>query len=201
MDISLLSAADAVFVAADGRIDVERRWNAERPTALLPGAFNPAHEGHWGLAEVAAEMLGLPVAFELSIANVDKTPLTPADVERCRLQFAGRASLWLTRAPQFVHKADLFPGAVFVVGADTAVRIVDRRYFEGDAARMEEALGRVREQGCRFLVACRIDSTGRCMTLADISLPSDFHDLFAAIPAERFRFDVCSTEIRARRGE
>src|SRR5437868_7171605 len=119
MDISLSKPGDALFIASDGRIETSYRWDRARPTAILPGAFNPVHPGHWGLADAAAEWLGLPVAFELSIANVDKSPLDPDEIERRRSQFAGRAPLWLTHAPQFVQKAELFPGAIFVVGADT----------------------------------------------------------------------------------
>lgn len=33
------------------------------------------------------------------------------------------------QAPLFTDKANLFPEAVFVVGYDTAVRLVDERYY------------------------------------------------------------------------
>src|SRR5262249_29114014 len=137
----------AVCVDVDGRV----RADAPKPAALLPGSFNPVHEGHWKLADVAARRLGTDVAFELSVTNVDKPPLGAEEVYRRIDQFTWRAPVWLTRAPTFAEKATLFPSAVFVVGADTAARIVDPHYYEGSEARMAEALALFRAQGCRFL--------------------------------------------------
>jgi hypothetical protein len=186
----------AVHIAADGYVDLEHRWDALKPTAILPGAFNPVHAGHWSLADAAAQMLGMSVAFELSIVNVDKPPLAPAEIQRRQSQFAGRAAVWLTNTPRFAEKAELFPGAIFVVGADTALRIVDPRYY-GDIAQMHEALARIRDHANRFLVACRVDLAGKCVSLTDVPVPAAFRDLFAGIPTDLFRLDLSSTELRA----
>jgi hypothetical protein len=193
----LLSEQNAgpLYVGTDGTMQPGRAWE---PTALLSGAFNPVHAGHWGLAEIAAQLLEMSVAFELSIANVDKPELSETEVRRRVAQFTGRAPVWLTYAPGFVHKARLFAGAVFVVGADTALRLVSARYYDNDTARLHAALELLRQQGCRFLVGCRIDSTGRCLRLADLSIPPDYHALFVEIPPERFRLDLSSTELRTR---
>jgi nicotinic acid mononucleotide adenylyltransferase len=165
----------------------------------LSGAFNPLHDGHRGLADVAGRLLGLAVAFELSVANVDKPPLAEAEVRRRLAPFVEQAPVWLSRAPRFVDKAALFPGAVFVVGADTALRLVDTRYYDGDAAQVHNALAKIRDHRCTFLVACRVDAFGQCVELVDVPLPSDFRSLFGAIPATVFRLDVSSTQIRNRR--
>ncbi len=186
-----------LYVSSQGHVVPDHRWDPRRPTALVPGAFNPMHAGHRTLAEVAAEMLDRPIAFELSIANVDKPPLDPAEVQRRVAQFTGQAALWLTHAPRFVHKAELFPGAIFVVGADTAVRIVDPRYYNGDAEQMHAALAQLDRCRCRFLVACRLDPADRCVGLDDVPVPPAFRSLFTAIPAERFRLDLSSTAIRS----
>ncbi len=170
---------------------------APRPAILLPGSFNPLHAAHCQLAAVASERLGQPAAFELSIANVDKPPLDRAEIERRLRQFAGLAPVWLTRAPTFIEKARLFPGVVFVVGADTAARILSPRYYRD--ANLDAALSEVRAHGCRFLVAGRIDVNGTFLNLDDLPLPAAHRDLFDAIPADVFRMDLSSTQLRTQR--
>src|SRR5438067_1678123 len=60
---------------------------ASLPAALLPGSFDPAHHGHWSLAASAQRHLNMPVAFEISIANVDKPELTADEVHKRVAQF------------------------------------------------------------------------------------------------------------------
>jgi hypothetical protein len=167
---------------------------ASRPTILLPGSFNPLHAAHSKLAEVASELLGKPAAFELSISNVDKPPLDRDEIERRLRQFAGRAPVWLTRTPTFVEKARLFPGVVFVVGADTAERILAPRYYRDTT--LDAALDEMRSHGCRFLVAGRVDANGHFVGLDNLSVPLARHDLFDAIPGDVFRMDLSSTQLR-----
>jgi len=177
--------------------DGRRRPGGKIPTALVPGSFNPWHEAHQALWEAARRRFGDPVAYELSITNVDKPPLPSAEVLRRAAQFSGRACLILTAAPTFVEKARLLPGAAFVVGADTARRIVDPVYYGGVAA-MLGALCELRSLGSRFVVAGRLER-GRFLQLSDLTMPSEVAGLFEAIPAGELRVDVSSTELRAGR--
>lgn len=161
---------------------------------VLSGAFNPLHEGHLRLQAVATRLLGGPVAFELSAVNADKPPLAQAEiVRRCR-QFAGRPVV-VSTAATFVEKSRLFPGLTFVVGADTALRIVQPRFYGGSAESMDEALGEIASRCCGFLVAARVCEQ-RLLTLEDLELPLSHAGLFRAIPAEVFRLDVSSTDLR-----
>jgi hypothetical protein len=164
------------------------------PPALLSGSFNPLHRGHVGLARAAARHLGAEVHFELSVANADKPELPREEVERRAAQFAGVGPVWVTRAPTFVAKAELFPGAAFVLGWDTAVRVIDPKYYGGESGR-DAALRAMLERGCRLVVGGRVDASGAFRTWGG-ELAGEFAGLFVALAEGDFRVDVSSTQLR-----
>ena len=184
-----------VMVYPDGRMAAEEPVRA----AILSGSFNPIHQGHEKLARVASQMLGTQVVFEMSVLNVDKAPLEESEVRRLLPQFEGRWHVVLTRARTFREKAALFPGCVFVIGWDTAVRLVHPRYYGGREAAMHAALAEIRAAGCRFLVAGRADGDS-FKTLADVPVPMEFADLLEEVPESRFRLDISSTALRQAQG-
>lgn len=189
----LLKGAEACLcLEPDGRL----RADAEKPRLLLPGAFNPLHEGHRRLARTAEKLTGMPAAFELSILNVDKPPLQAEAVRQRMRQFHWLAPLWLTRAATFAEKVTLFPAVVFVVGIDTLVRIVDARYYDNDPVLMAERLEHLRSRGCRFLVAGRKDAAGLFRQLPEAGVPPSWRDLFTPVPEQEFHCDLSSTELR-----
>lgn len=166
---------------------------------IFPGAFHPRHVGHRQMAQLASELLGMPVEHELSMENVDKPWLDFTELVQRTAQFAVDEMLWLTRAPTFRDKAELFPGATFVVGADTILRVAEPRYY-GSRSAMLEAVARIGELGCRFLVFGRL-ADGTFRTLSELRLPPELLPLCAEVPGERFRADISSTQLRLSAGE
>ena len=173
------------------------RQRADDPFSggILSGSFNPLHKGHKEMAQAASRILDKPVAYELSVANVDKPPLSEGEVRHRVAQFTGKSAIVLTRATRFYEKTHLLPGCTFIIGADTAVRLVDPRYYDGSRSRMLLALEEMRQNDCRFLVAGRADGD-TFITLSDVPIPDGFEDMFRAIPESEFRSDISSTQIR-----
>jgi nicotinamide mononucleotide (NMN) deamidase PncC len=163
------------------------------PAGVLPGSFHPLHHGHRQLREVAERILGGPVAYEMSIGNVDKPPLDFLSIERRRRQ-GFDADVALTMASTFLEKSRALPGVAFVVGVDTAERILQAKYY-GGVQSVGGVLEQIRAAGCRFLVAGRITDAG-FQTLRNLQIPAEYRDLFAEIPADEFREDISSTELR-----
>jgi hypothetical protein len=192
LDALLAGSIARLTACADGQF----ARDAPTPRAVLPGSFNPVHAGHLGLARVASRILATPVAFELSVTNVDKPTLGEAEVNRRLRQFEWRHVVELTRAPTFREKARLFPATTFVVGIDTAERIAQPRYYGGSERAMGEALDEIAGRGCRFLVAGRVDGAGRFATVAEAPIPAEYRALFSAIPEAQFRHDISSTHLR-----
>lgn len=173
------------------------------PCGLLCGAFNPRHAGHTRLRAAAAAWLGGPVYYELTLRNADK-PVLDARTAAARCRQFEDAPLLVTRWPRFVEKSRLLPGTVFVVGVDTAARIVAERFYAHDPgvpprAAMLSSLDEIRGSGCSFLVAARLIGE-RIVRLSDLTLPAGVRDLFQELPEADFRMDVSSTELR-RAGE
>ena len=197
---------DAIAALMAGHIEhavvlPDGRQCADEPVSggILSGSFNPLHEGHEEMAQASSRMLGKPVVYELSVANADKPPLLEDEVRRRVTQFAGKGSIVLTQVPVFYKKSRMLPGCAFIIGADTAVRLVESRYYEDSQSRMLMALHEMRRNGCRFLVAGRADGD-KFLTLSDVSIPDGFEDMFVAIPESAFRSDISSTQIRQARG-
>ena len=162
--------------------------------ALLPGAFNPLHDGHRAMREDAARRLGTAVAFELCVANVDKPPLDYFELNRRLGQF-DEAQVVVTSTPTFDAKARAFGGAVFVLGADTLRRVAEPRYYGGVGDR-DRAVEVLRTLGCSFLVYGRVDEGGIFRTLADLALPPALAALCTGVSEAEFRYDLSSTTIR-----
>ena len=194
IDRLLAGELDRITAQPDGQVML----SAPRPSVLLPGSFNPLHSGHMLLARVAEELKQEPLAFEISVTNVDKPPLAGRAVRDRLAQFAWKSPVELTRAPTFVEKSRLFPRATYVIGADTAERLVAPKYYGDDDVRMHVALEEIANSGGSFLVAVRIDAQGRVRALSDIAVPRRYVDLFTEIPEHRFRLDTSSSEMRAR---
>jgi hypothetical protein len=170
-----------------------------RELVLLPGAFDPCHEGHRMIADAVERQSGRRVVYAITADPVHKPSLRAVDlldrVASTRLEGGRtRATVLTERDPLFIDKARQFPGAGVALGVDALLRMLDPSW----GPNVTEMLATFRALGTRFYVVGRIVD-GRWTTLNDVPIPAGFGDLFQSVGG---RHDVSSTELRGlQRGE
>lgn len=200
---------DVLFVARDGVAQIGMPRDDGVRLLVVPGSFDPLHEGHLALAAAAAAALerrdgaARQVVYELSVANADKGQVDTTAMTTRLAQFAAvGAAVACTRAPLYLDKAALFMPCAFVIGADTASRVLDAKYYDSAAGGLEGALDAIASRGCEFVVGGRRsgdDFVPALEALASLAEDSRHRPLFLALDERDFRLDLSSTEIRKRR--
>jgi len=129
------------------------------PKLILPTSCNPLHDAHIHMAKVAEDMTGLPCYFELCLYNADKPPVDYHSledrVEIFRKKDLSNGCCILTHTPLFGDKVKIFgPNVTFAIGADTAIRICQEKYY-GSYENMMRQLTYMKEMKTKFLCFCR----------------------------------------------
>ena len=189
----------ALVISSNGEVNESL---PNRPL-VLAGSFNPLHEGHRRMLEAASLIVDRPAFYEISISNVAKPVLPQAELERRAARVTSNGnSLIVTNAPRFTEKSSVLPGATFVIGFDTYLRLMDKRYYPdhvaGEHSPVENSLDLIFENGCGFVVAGRVDDQNQFRGLLDVELeiPTRFRSMFTELTEGQFRSDLSSTEIR-----
>tara|TARA_B100000029_G_C17521544_1_gene940095 strand:- start:4 stop:642 length:639 start_codon:yes stop_codon:yes gene_type:complete len=173
-------------------------FSGSESRVILSGSFNPIHSAHIQLVNIAAKIVKKPILFELSIKNQESSKglLKMKELEKRILQFKNIGDLVITNLPTFEEKSFIFKNSVFVVGYDTANRILDKNYYSNKSDKsLIKILSSIYKNNCTFLVAGRLH-LDQFKTLKDLKIPKGFESMFQEIDQKKFRSDQSSTKIR-----
>jgi nicotinamide mononucleotide (NMN) deamidase PncC len=187
------------FFTAEGKrynISVVDMLNPKR-FALMPGAFNPPHEGHYGASDTLSAEYGLKTVFEITSDPPHKDALSVQDMLKRAKLLQGHDRIITQGIPFYLQKARAYPGMPIVMGADAFVRLLDPKW----AVNMKEFLSDLSEMNTTLYISGR-DIDGKFTTHQDISgmmytqgLRGLFLNVSKAISGE---WHISSTQIRNR---
>ena len=158
---------------------------------ILSGSFNPLHEGHIELLKASSKEFKKNPLFEISIKNVDKSEINFNDLMGRINQFKSLGKLVVTNSEKFEEKSKIFKESIFVIGYDTALRLVDNKYYNDDFRR---SLKIIEKNNCSFLVSGRFINK-KYKKPNNINFEG-YDYLFNILSEEKFRIDISSTELR-----
>lgn len=165
--------------------------------AMMPGSFNPPHEGHFGLAREFRHTYAKNVLFEIGTNPPHKTPPTVQELLQRAKMLRGYDVLFSRDMPLYIEKAAQFHGMPFIVGADTMLRILDPKWGHDPIQVLNDIWG----YGNEFYV-CGREIDGKFVTRMDIvsQLPKEYMDKFGEIIHHlEGRWDVSSSALRAKK--
>ena len=158
---------------------------------ILSGSFNPLHEGHIELLKASSKEFKKNPLFEISIKNVDKSEINFNDLMDRINQFRSLGKLVVTNSAKFEEKSKIFKESIFVIGYDTALRLVDNKYYNDD---FRKSLKIIEKNNCSFLVSGRFINK-KYKKPNNINFEG-YDYLFNILSEEKFRIDISSTELR-----
>jgi len=156
--------------------------------AIFPGAFNPPHHGHFGMAHNFQGYTRISPTFHVTAETPHKPPLSVAEMLQRAKMLEGHHRMFTRNDPLYVDKAAKFPGRPILVGSDALERLLDPKW----GPTPEELGSTFEEHGTVFYVPETRVVNGREVKLEDLTLPKGLRVI--RLPG---RWDVSSSELRA----
>lgn len=168
--------------------------------ALMPGAYNPPHEGHLGTAQNVMDEYGRTVVYEVTAEPPHKEALSAQLLLQRAKLLQGYDRLFTRKEPMYLDKARAYPGIPMVLGADAMVRMLDPKWGIDLMSMFKE----FRKLDTKLLVAGRtvgdkfvtVDDISKDLRLANPHVWGYAQSVMLPIGG---RFDISSTELRAKK--
>jgi len=178
------------FFTATGRR--ESYFVSDSRFALMAGAFNPPHEGHFGMAGNFEKEDGGKVVFSITADTPHKASLSIQEMLKRAKLLQGRYRLFSKGDPFYLDKARRYPGTPIIVGADAALRMLDPKW----GIDINDMLDEYDKLETVFLVANRMVD-GELKTVEDVrnKLPINGSQRYIFLGLKG-QWNISSTELR-----
>jgi hypothetical protein len=167
----------------------DQRYNqsaAHEAKIIFPGAFNPPHQGHFGMALEVYDQYQVYPTFHITEQQPHKPALSVANMLQRAKMLQGYPRVFTENQPLYLDKAKAHPNAAILIGADAMGRLLDPKWGP-DLQTLKDTFS---VQGTTFLVFPRkVD--GQVVTFNDLNTPS-----YIRARAMSGSWDVSSTELR-----
>jgi hypothetical protein len=172
-----------------------RTVDVPKDVVLMPGAYNPPHPGHFGMASEVAKQALKPVVFHVTADGPHKAPLTLQDLLKRARMLRGHDRLFTRGDSLYLDKARRFPGVPIAMGADALARMLDPKWGQPVLPMLYE----LSQLKTRFYVTSRpVD--GDVLTMYKVFERSGIRDydlltqMFYQVDG---LWDISSTQVRA----
>ena len=164
--------------------------------ALMSGAYNPPHEGHFGIANQVWEDFAHKTVFEITAEPPHKDGLSIQEMLKRAKSLKGYDALFTRKEPFYLDKARKFPGMPLVMGADAMLRMLDPKW----GLNIIEMFKEFKRLGTKLYVSGR-SVNGERTSNEDIleTVSSELAPLYVELTETiNGHWDFSSTEIRNR---
>lgn len=124
---------------------------------ILPGKFNPLHQGHLAIAAYVRKTFNVGLDFEVAVINPrynqKKEFILSNPLPKIARQFSIiKRNLYITNNLSFVAKSETFAGRTFCIGFDTLYKISDPTNYFSSIQETIRCINIIKDNGCNFLV-------------------------------------------------
>jgi hypothetical protein len=161
--------------------------------ALMSGAFNPPHEGHFGMEASYKVETGRDTIYEITVDPPHKNALTVQDMLKRAKLLQGHNCIFCQGVPLYFDKIKRFAGQPILMGADAALRLLDPKW----GVNLDQFLCYIQMHNTTIYVAERVVD-GKLITASDLHtqcIKNSHHGWSPFVPLKG-HWDVSSTEVR-----
>lgn len=168
--------------------------------ALMSGAYNPPHEGHYGIQNTFESLSNRRVVYEITANPPHKTAVSVQELLQRASMLRGHDRFFTWSKPMYLDKARAYPGVPLVLGADAMLRILDPKWGVDPVKAIEE----FHTLGTEFYVNGRVingafisasDIMHHAEATLDLTVASRLGEIMHTLEG---RYDISSTELRSK---